>query len=263
MFSQPDSTTATNAISILQHRRWSATGGESSAAGGASTFSCPSQSSLSLLTPSSTGRGGKEVQTHLSNLTTLAARLHKKSVLLAQERSSLRQLEEKLAETRALIDVAKHTNREVRRQELQQIMAQHQAELNLFEAQDQFARERTSKEKVENETQAIRLENESLQAQWNHELETVFAPHELLLQGFFERVQKALDASKQKQATLDRIQSATRRLKDSRKETMRDHMAMVDDIARLKHEERQGVSNISNVATQVKQALSQVGTLYA
>ena len=259
MFSLPDSTT-TASTSIPSNRRWSANGGESSV-GAINPF--PSTSSLSLLTPSSTGRAGKEVNNHLSNLTTLATRLHKKSVLLAQERTSLRQLEEKLLETGALIHEAQQTNREVRRQELQQIMAQHQAELNLFEAQDALAREHSSKEKVEYETQVIREENEGLQAQWNHELETDFAPHELLLQGFFQKLQEALNTSKQKQATLERIQSATSRLKDSRKESIRDHLAMIDDMARLKDEERQGVSNISNVATQVKQALAQVGTLYA
>lgn len=222
-------------------------------------FSSSSISPESLLAPCSTVRSGKHQDNdHLSDLTSLATRLHKKSVLLAQERNSLRELEDKLTETRALIDKAQQMNRDVHRRELQQIIAQHQAELSLFDAQDELTRARSSIEEVEAGTQAIKEENESLHAQWSQELETVYAPHELLLQGFFQRLKEAQENSKKKQETIERIQSAVRRLKDSRKEMIREHHIIIDEIARFKEEEGAGVSNMSNLATQVKQALAQV-----
>lgn len=241
-----------NSTSISPHPRWSASGRSAA-------VSCPSDgSSQSWMATTNIIRGGKEDNANPSNLTTLATRLHKKSVRLAQERNSLRVLDDKLAETRPLIEQAQRANREVRRQELQQLMAQNKAELGLFQAQDELAQERCSIDKVEDETRVIKEENENLQKQWNRELETVYAPHELMLQGFLRTLQAAQEDLRGKQERLDRLQIATRRLKDSRKELVRDHQAMLIDIARLKHEEGQGVSCISSAAAQVKHALAQV-----
>jgi len=205
---------------------------------------------------------GTENTNHPSSLTSLAARLHKKSVLLAQERNTLRELQDQITETQAMIDETKQSNREVRRQELHQIIAQHQAELNFFEAQDELARVQSSKEQVEEETRGIKEENDRLQTLWNHDLETVFAPHELLLQGFLQRLQMAFEVSNQKQETLDRLRSSTRLLNNSRKEMLKDHRAMFEDLTRLKQEEREGGGLISKAAIQVKQALAQVRMVF-
>lgn len=244
---------------IPPHRRWSAgTSGGLGPGGTASSSGNHASSSLSSLA-AATSTPRKEDSSHIA---TLAARLHKKSVLLAQERNKLREVEELLERTRPQIEEGHKTNRQVRRQELEQLMAQHRAELDFFELQDELTKERAAKDKVEEEIQAIRAENECLQAQWNRELEAVYAPHELMLQGFLQAIQKESEISTERTENLGRLQSTARRLKQSRKEMLRDRLTMLDETARLKEEANRSVSDISNLSTQVKQALVQVSSCY-
>ncbi len=198
------------------------------------------------------------VTTADGNMLAVATRIQERARRLLEEQTNLQKFKVQLEQIRNLKEKEMQTNRDEKRKQLEGIIARNQTELNLFALQDSVKEQKIKNQEVISRTRSIKDECERIQAQFNDHVETMYAPHEMELELYRKTLETHIENARKRQNKIDRIQSNIRQIEETERKLLQDKVSLIMECERFQKEELERVQDISNLAEEVKQALSKV-----
>lgn len=201
-------------------------------------------------TPSS--RGGAESGTLL-----LATRLQQLAQNHAAAKTKLQEEKDLLAQAHASKTQAIEAHRAQRRLQLEHTISQSQAELDLFDAQDAVKEQKAQNHEIHARTQAIKDQSEQVEQKFQQDVETLYAPHEMEMEGYRDVLETKIRKQQKLHDQLSKLNSDISRLKHSEEKLGQDRLALEQACEALKVEEASGLEQVADLAKQVRITLSQ------
>ena len=137
----------------------------------------------------------------------VAARIQERAKRLLEEQNNLQDAKAQLEQSRTLHKQETQRTRDGKRRMLHASIARNQVELTLFSIQDKIKEQRIKNQQMENRTRSIKEACDMIQAQFNSDVETLYAPHEMEMESCRKRLE---DKKEMAQEQLDRLEQDPR-----------------------------------------------------
>jgi chromosome segregation ATPase len=192
----------------------------------------------------------------------IAAQIEDRALLLASERGLRDVAEAERDQLQAVLDKESKTNAIIRRTLLQEVRSRHGVELELFRIQQQEEERERSIEKLEQETEDLRVEAEELEESWKQQVKEIYAPHQAK-RSLYQKILESRIYKRQRKIKLrqDKIDFLERRAR----EMQADEQEMLSQMERIEQEtndansrEQEEDEAVSSLAMQIKATLAKV-----
>eukprot|EP00592_Proboscia_alata_P001968 CAMPEP_0194371184 /NCGR_PEP_ID=MMETSP0174-20130528/19570_1 /TAXON_ID=216777 /ORGANISM="Proboscia alata, Strain PI-D3" /LENGTH=247 /DNA_ID=CAMNT_0039149091 /DNA_START=106 /DNA_END=849 /DNA_ORIENTATION=+ len=112
-----------------------------------------------------------------SSIAAVAARIHERSIQLANDRQKLNRTLEQLQQTKYKIESEKRVNNSARLRMLQKTKMRDESEIELLQHQDEISKINQDIENIKYETENTARQTKTLEEDWEKVVKEIYAPH--------------------------------------------------------------------------------------
>jgi chromosome segregation ATPase len=197
-----------------------------------------------------------------NSMAALAARIQDRATQFISEQTKLQSLAAELEHTRAVEQNESDTNTSLRRDLLETTCSRHSIELEIYDAREKTNSHMQSIQTLEEETEKIKEETETVETKWENDIKNIYAPHQSKIELYTQAIEFARETREskinEKRQRHEAVEERIQRLKDEEEHFRRQSRDLQMQITGLEKEELQGDAQVSSLATQVQSALSEV-----
>jgi chromosome segregation ATPase len=197
-----------------------------------------------------------------TGIAAVAARIHERAVVLANEQAALQEAENELAELGENLAEEEKRSQQVRIKYLKSMVQLHSVELEYRKMQDQISERESKTKKLRQEENEIVEQIAKEKVEWDSMVQNTLVKHKVCQELYQKHLQGAIHARNDAMARRqDKLRTAARlcqKLKHDRDSILQQEEQVQDEMKRMTETEEEANKQVEALALQVRSALGKV-----